>query len=378
MQNPIIIIGTGLAGYTTAKEIRKRDQSTPLLMITQDRGRYYSKPMLSTACAQNKTIDALTLSDADQMAANLSAEIHTQSVIKRIDIQNKKIIMDDAAFNFSKLILACGAKTNKLSIGGDAVSQVYSINDLTRYEDFHKKLSQSKKIVIIGAGLIGCEFANDLCSAGHAVTIISPDTHPMRRMLPKPIAEMLSHRLTAAGVNWIFNDAADEVNQQRNGFEVTLKSGERLDADIVISAIGIRSNTAIAEAAGIAVNHGVMTDEFLQTNKADIYALGDCAEIAGQVRQFVAPIMHASKALAATMCGESTAVQFPIMPVVVKTPDCPVVLVPPAHEMEGEWQYAMDADHAVAKFMNEQGSLSGFILLGKKAIAQRMALMQMM
>jgi rubredoxin-NAD+ reductase len=111
------------------------------------------------------------------------------------------------------------------------------------------------------------------------------------------------------------------------------------------------------------VNRGIATDRFLATSAADVYALGDCAEVDGQVLPLVAPIMHAARALASTLAGTPTPVVYPAMPVVVKTPAMPVVVAPPASE-EGVWELEMAEDGVDARFMNSAGGLAGFALVG--------------
>lgn len=378
MLDPIIIIGTGLAGYALAKEIRKRDTTTPVLMFTQDKGRYYSKPLLSTACAQKKTIDALIISSFEKVAASLQVDIFTEQPVIAIDCGKKQVKTKEGTFVYSKLVFACGAKPNRLSVKGN-VSNIHSINNLMQYEKFRATLKKEKhNIVIIGAGLVGCEFANDLVRAGHTVSVITPQSQPLEDLIPKGAAEFFIENLSKIGIHWILNTSVTEIHQQELYDELILSNGQKLKADTIISAIGIRPNIELAQTSGIAVNKGIVTDAFLKTNKKDVFALGDCAEIAGRVRQFIAPISHAAKALAATITNHPTAVRFPIMPIVVKTPDCPVIIVPPLMNITGSWNFDQHTDHVVGKFFDTENKLKGFILLGKNALPQRVPLMQKM
>jgi len=139
----------------------------------------------------------------------------------------------------------------------------------------------------------------------------------------------------------------------------------------VLSAIGLRPRIAIAQAAGIEVDRGIVTNRFLQTRAADVYALGDCAEVEGKVLPYVMPIMHAARALARTLAGAPTAVRYPAMPVVVKTPAIRAVLAPPAGP--GEWRLDATPDGLAARHYDETGGLSGFALLGA-ATSQKRAL----
>ena len=112
------------------------------------------------------------------------------------------------------------------------------------------------------------------------------------------------------------------------------------------------------------MNRGIVTDEFLKTSAMDVYALGDCAEVAGHNLPFVMPIMQAARALAKTLSGAPTAVLYPAMPVLVKTPACPTVVCPPPPGVEGTWQETVNADGVRALFHDHAGKLRGFALVG--------------
>ena len=173
---PIIIIGTGLAGYNLAKEFRKLNNSTPLLFITGDDGYFYSKPMLSNALAKGKKPAELVISDADQMASQLNAEIMTFTRVEGIDPASHCVSTSQGeSLSYSKLIMAVGAKPIEPPLVGDGVELIYTVNNLQDYTEFRKTISYSRHIAIIGSGLIGCEFANDLLSAEYQVSVIGPD-----------------------------------------------------------------------------------------------------------------------------------------------------------------------------------------------------------
>ena len=144
----------------------------------------------------------------------------------------------------------------------------------------------------------------------------------------------------------------------------------------MLSAVGLRPRTALAGAAGLAVNRGIRVDRLLATSDAHIHALGDCAEVEGLVLPFVMPIMHQARALAATLAGKPTAIVYPAMPVVVKTPACPTVVCPPAANAEGSWHIVPPANGEAgveAQFLAPDGTLLGFTLLGA-ATARKQAL----
>ena len=158
---PIIIVGAGLAGYTVAREFRKLDKTTPLIIITADDGGFYSKPMLSIAIAQKKLAEQLVTQTAAQMAAQLDARIVAETRVNGIDSTSKIIDTSSGPFEYDKLVIAVGAQPIRLAIAGDAADQVLSVNHVTDYAVFRSKIAflladASVRVAILGAGLIGC------------------------------------------------------------------------------------------------------------------------------------------------------------------------------------------------------------------------------
>jgi rubredoxin-NAD+ reductase len=371
--NPITIIGSGLAGYTLAREFRKLDKDTPLVIITADDGRFYSKPMLSNAFVSGKTAEQLAMNSAVQMAAQLNATILSNKRVSAIDTAQHTIVCDGETLQYSKLVLALGADPIRAELKGDAADQVFSVNDLQDYARFRQALAGAKNVAIIGTGLIGCEFANDLVTGGYHVEVIDPGTLPLRRLLPQAVSEAMRDGLSKMGVTWHFGKGAVAVNRTGQGYDIELSDGGKLNADVVLSAIGLRPRTSLAQAAGIKANRGIATDRMLKTSAEDVYTLGDCAEVEGLILPFVMPIMHAARALAKTLSGQPTQVVYPAMPVVIKTPACPVVVSPPPANTPCEWQITKTEEGVKALCQDPTGKLLGFALVGK-ATAEKMAL----
>jgi rubredoxin-NAD+ reductase len=370
---PIVILGSGLAGYNVAKELRKLDKETPLTVIAADSGHFYSKPMLSNALASKKAPSAIALNTPEQMATQINAVVRPKTRVTAINAAAHTVQIGEEALAYSKLVLALGAEQIRLPIHGDAAAAIISVNDLDDYGRFHTLLDGPKNVVIIGAGLIGSEFANDLVVAGHHVDVIDIAAQPLGRLLPPAGGALLQQKLEALGVVWHFGTGTKSVDRHGNAgnaLKVTLDNGTTLKADIVLSAVGLKPRTDLARAAGLKVNRGVVVNRHLQTSDADIYALGDCMEIEGLVMPYVMPIMHAARALGATLGGKPTTVSFPAMPVMVKTPVCPTIVSPPAPGAAGEWKVEQMPDGVKSLFVDAAGKLLGFALNGA-ATAER-------
>lgn len=370
--NPTIIVGTGLAGYTVARELRKLDKTRPLLIITADDGGFYSKPMLSNAFAQRKTAKQLASHTAAQMAEQLSATILTATRALHIDANSKTITTSAGVFEYEDLVIAVGAAPIRLSLQGDAVDSVLSVNHLHHYDTFRAKLDQhaasgKKRVAILGAGLIGCEFADDLAGAGYAVTLIDPNPQPLAAIAPPALSQGMAQSLRQRGVALRMGTTATAVNKVAGGVQVQLADGSAIVVDTVLSAVGLRPDLSLAKSAGLRTERGIVIDHFGRSSDAHIYALGDCAEYtledgATRTLPYVAPIMAAARAIASTLTGKPTPIAFTATPVIVKTPSYPLALVPPpAHAIaKGEWTLSYQDDAHIARFRDESGTLLGF------------------
>lgn len=371
--DPIIIIGTGLAGYTLAREFRKLDKSTPLTLITADHGGFYSKPMISSALAGNKSAGELITATADQMAKQLNAEIITHTKVNTIDTPGKSISFATQTRRFSKLVLALGAQQRKLTLAGDGAAAVMTVNDVDDYASFRAALQGAHNVAIIGAGLIGCEFGNDLLRAGFNVHLISHSELPLDRLAPSSIGAALRATLVQEGLHWYGGTTATSARREGGKLRLTLGNGAEVVADVAMSATGLIPKTELATHAGLTTSRGIVADRYLNTSAEDIFALGDCAEINGTLLPYVMPLMNQARALAKTLAGDRTAVVYPVMPVVVKTPSYPIVVAPPAPGSQGIWKHETIADGVRSLFIGANNSLLGFAL-GGATTAEKTAL----
>lgn len=368
---PIVIVGTGLSGYSLAREIRKQDKEIPIVMVTADDGFSYSKPMLSTGFTKGKEADELAQATSEAMIEQLNLDLRTYTTVTGIDSEAHELVIGDERIRYSKLVLAWGADVIRLSIDGDGQDRVYSINDLMDYRAFRKALAGKKRVAIMGAGLIGSEFANDLRNGDYEVDVIAPSDTLMPGLLPQPAAEAVREELTSQGVRFHLETVVNRIDRDGDGVKLTLANGETLLADLVISAVGLRPRTDLAQAAGIETNRGIMVNRALETSAPDVYALGDCAEVDGHVLLYVLPLMACARALAKTLTSERTEVAYGTMPVLIKTPCCPTSVCPPPSNADGEWEVEQDGTSVKALFKSADGTVLGFAVTGSYAVEKQ-------
>jgi rubredoxin-NAD+ reductase len=228
-------------------------------------------------------------------------------------------------------------------------------------------------VLLIGAGLVGCEFANDLISAGHQVTIVDPAPWPLGRLLPEQVGNQLAQALRDIGITLHLGASISEVSDGK----AVLKDGTVIAYDHALSAIGLIPRIGLAKEAGLTVDKGIVVDRSLRTSDPFIYAIGDCAQTPAGLLPFVMPLMTEAKILADILVGGDTVLRFPAMPVVVKTPCLPLAVCPPGPSAEGSWGIEGEGRDLKALFVGTDGKPLGFALSGNRA-TERQALAKTM
>ncbi|MBU3594686.1 FAD-dependent oxidoreductase [Polynucleobacter sp. 71A-WALBACH] len=372
-QSGIVIIGSGLAGFTVIRELRKLDKTVPITLVTREPGYFYSKPMLSTALASNKSAEQLVSTNAEGTAAQLEMTILGDVEVSSIDTTSQTIETSKGSIAYGKLVLGLGADQIRLPLQGNAANEVITVNDLEEYAQFRKTIEGKKRIAILGAGLIGCEFANDLVMGSYEVDVIDLAPQALGRLLPEAAAQALQAKLSEAGVRWHFATTVQSIDRNGDSLAITLANGSTITSDVFLSAVGLRPRLDLAKNAGIATDLGITVNRQLETSAKNVFAIGDCAEVDGLVLPYVMPIMQAARALAPNLLGQLTSLTYPAMPVMVKTPALPTIVSPPAKGATGEWKLIPVEGGLEARFESSDGKLLGFALLGS-ATAQRGAL----
>ena len=366
----IVIIGSGLAGYTIIRELRKIDKAIPITLVTREPGYFYSKPMLSTALASSKSAEQLISTNSDGMATQLDITILSDVDVTAIDTAAQTVTTSKGIISYGKLVLGLGADQIRLPLEGNAANEVITVNDLEDYAQFRKTIEGKKRVAILGAGLIGCEFANDLVLGSYEVDVIDLAPQALGRLLPEAAAQALQTKLSEAGVRWHFATTVQSIDRSGDTLSITLANGSVIHSDAFLSAVGLRPRLDLAKAAGISTGQGITVNRQLETSAKNVYAIGDCAEVEGLVLPYVMPIMQAARALAPNLLGQATALSYPAMPVMVKTPALPTIVSPPAKGAIGDWKINAVEGGLEARFESRDGKLLGFALLGT-ATAQR-------
>lgn len=364
---PIVIIGSGHGGLTTAREIRLLDKNVRIIVISKDQVCAYYKPNLSKALAMKKTIDQLVMKTDDRLENDLEITTYSYANVTSINTKENELSITnldgEQIIGYSSLVLAMGASPNNLPIVGDAKDDIVTVNSLEEYLIFREKIQNCAKVLIIGAGFVGCELASDLVASEYHVDIVDLSQWPLQRMVPKEIGDAIAASFPDGGSSWHMNTSVVKVSKSKGAIDVQLSNGKVITVDVVVSAAGLSPNCDLAFDSGIKVSGGIGVDEYLRTNVENIYAIGDCAEINGNYLPFISPATHSAKALAKTILGDNTKLQIPGLDVAVKIPTCPIVVSPSLKKM-GRWVTSGKEGDFISRFIGDNGDTLGFAISG--------------
>ena len=363
----IVIVGSGIAGWSVAEQIRARDCDRPITLICTDDAAVYTKPGLSMAIGQGRAPEDLIEQTGPAKAAELNITLQSNTSVITINAEAKRLLTTRGSVHFGDLVLAIGARQRFHPFKGTAASKVTRLNHLASYQRLRARLDdQPRHITIIGAGLVGVEMAEDLSAGGHSITMLDLNDVMLDRLAPPELGSALGQHFSARGVDFRPGVSIDRLDQADGCIRITLTNGGQLHTDEVISAMGLMPNVDLAKRASLAVNRGIVASAAtMQTSDPNIYAVGDCAEIEGNNYFFIEPIRRMAKTAAAALTGG----QEPFTPqptaIRVKTPSLPIMLCPPERQQTdlGRWQARSVTSGQRSDFVS-RGQLLGYALSG--------------
>jgi rubredoxin---NAD+ reductase len=302
---PLVIVGAGIAGWAVAQAVRARDTAHPMLMISGCNASVYAKPQLSVALAQGRTAAAIVSESGEAAAQRLNLRLLHETWICGIDPARRRLRTTRGEIAYSQLVLALGAVPAPLPLDAESNRHLWRINHLEHYARFRAALGDAPKhVAIVGAGLVGCELADDLAGAGYRITVIDSAAQPLPGLATPQLARGLVQALAANGVR--FKGGARLLSVRRHGAGVELDLGdEKLQADIALAATGLKTEARLARIAQLAFDNGIAVDpRTMRTSDPSIYALGDCASFGGKTCRFIEPIQRQAGVAAAALLGQ--------------------------------------------------------------------------
>ena len=360
MSSDIVVIGSGFAARQLVKNIRHQDKNVPIRLIAADSCDEYNKPELSHVFSLSQCADDLTRQSGAAWAEANYIMMHPHTRVNSIDVAAHLIRTNAGEFSYAKLVLATGAEPILPPISGSDL--MYTLNSQQEFRQSEDALRDAKRILLIGAGLIGTELAMDFNRAGKQVTVVDRSRGMLTALLPPEISARLQNRLMDNGVRFIFCTELTEVARYHDSLVALFSNGHQQRFDAVICAIGLRPNVALAREAGLEVRRGIVVDDALTTSDADIYALGDCAEIQGKFMPYLQPATLAAMTLAKNLTGSAAKLMLPTMLIKVKTPDMPLHLAGDTTNPLLKWDMEFSPAGVIAKGYDEDEVFRAFVV----------------
>ncbi|MEX2117324.1 MAG: FAD/NAD(P)-binding oxidoreductase [Bacteroidota bacterium] len=265
-----LIIGGGMTADAAVKGIRELNASDRIGIISNENHPPYNRPPLSKALWKGKGFETLW---RDTPTENM--DIHLSRTVKSVD-PKAKVAVDDKGmrYSFDKLLLATGGTVRRLPTDADGIIYFRTLDD---YHNLKKQTEDGQTFVVIGGGFIGSEIAAALAMHKKSVTMIFPHDGIGARVYPPGLSHFLNDFYRSKGVEVLAKDGVTKVEKRQLHYLVTTKSGREFEVDGVVAGIGIEPNVELAQSAGLAVDNGIIVDEYLRTSHPDIYAAGDVA-----------------------------------------------------------------------------------------------------
>lgn len=270
----VVIVGGGAAGFACAEMLRRRGYKGGLVMLSEDADAPCDRPNLSKDYLAGEAPEEwIPLRSPDFYAEN-GIDLHLNTAVARIDTAAHAVTTADGrTFPFDRLLLATGAEPVRLPIPGADRPHVFTLRSLADSRAIIAKAGAARSAVVLGSGFIGLEAAAALRARGLDVHVVSLDSRPLEKVLGPDLGDFIRGLHEDHNVTFHMESSLTSIGQQ----SVTLSDGAEIQADLVILGIGVRPRTALAGAAGLPVERGVLVDEYLETSVPGIYCAGDAA-----------------------------------------------------------------------------------------------------
>ncbi len=302
MKEKLILIGNGMAGMRTIDELLKLapDQYDITVFGAEPHGNY-NRIMLSPVLAGDKTIDEIIIHDV-QWYQDQGITLHTGKSITDID-RNKQTVSsaDGIKAEYDKLIIATGSNPVILPIEGGQLKGVITFRDIHDVNIMIETAKTHKKAVVIGGGILGLEAANGLMIQGMDVSVVQRGSILMNQQLDQTASDLMQAELEAKGMQFLIGYNTAEFIGSERVEKVRFSNGIEVEADLVVMAVGVRPNIALAKKAGIMCERGVLVDDTLKTYAKNTYAVGECVQYRNQTFGLVAPLYEQAKVCAAQL-----------------------------------------------------------------------------
>ncbi|OGI49017.1 MAG: nitrite reductase large subunit [Candidatus Muproteobacteria bacterium RIFCSPHIGHO2_12_FULL_60_33] len=299
MKEKLVVVGNGMAGMRAVEELLKlAPDKYAITVFGAEPHPNYNRILLSPVLTGEKQFREILLND-DAWYAEHGITLHKGKTVVEIDRRRRLVkASDGTASTYDRLLLATGSNPFILPVPGKDLPGVIGFRDFADVETMLTAAKEYRHAVVIGGGLLGLEAANGLLKQGMKVTVIHLVDTLMERQLDRAAGRMLKKALEARGVHFRLEAKTQEIIGKQRVQGVRLVDGTELTADLVVMAVGIRPNFALAQATGIHCEKGIVVSDTLQTYDPRVYAVGECVQHRGLSYGLVAPLFEQAKVCA--------------------------------------------------------------------------------
>ena len=296
----IIVIGNGPVGVHFCNELARLESQDHIRIFGAEPYSPYNRVALSQLLYGDKTLPDIQL----QIDSRNNPETHWHTRVVAINHEQKFITTQyDERFSYDVLVLATGSSAHLPNLPGIHLKGVYSFRDLKDAEALLTRRVTSRHTIILGGGLLGIETARAMRRLSTEVTLIHHSSWLMNRQLDQGAAERLQEKLEAEGIKVMLDTSVMAIDGRQKIDGVILRNGRTLPCDTLVLSTGIRPNIDLAKQAGIAFGQGIKINDTLETSLPDVFAIGECAEVNGQIIGLVAPGLSQASLLAQRLCS---------------------------------------------------------------------------
>jgi len=373
----VVVVGNNVAGTFSAQNVRFLNEDVDIEIYTQEKYPYYTRVNLPELIPGKVQADDLIVFK-DDWYKDKDIKLNLNSKVTKIEPDQKVLFIEgqDDPVSYDKLILALGSVPNIPPIKnaremvGKGVFTLRTIDDTLEIKEFIQKF-KAKKAIIIGGGLLGLELANQINNTNLDTTVVEFFPRLLPRQLDDECSGMLKNEIETRGIKVVLNAATEEVLGDGHVIGIKLKDGQKFDADIILIQAGIRATIDLAQKSGLETNRGIIVNEFLETSKKDIFAVGDCVEYKNQTWGIIPACMEQSKIVAASVLGLKKIEYKGTTPKntlkIVGLELTSIGIFDPSKEEGGGWDILKRADKddcCYQKLILKDNTLKGAILFG--------------
>ncbi len=361
-----LIVGNGVAGNSAAETIRRIDKEGTIVIFSKEKIPFYYVPAIPEYLSGERQVKDIIIHHNEWYEKN-RIDLHLEAEITIIDPVSKMAVTKNGdTYNYDKLLLATGGTSFVPPIKGAQTEGVYALRTVADANAIRERAKKSKKLVLIGGGLLGLEAGNGLRRLGLEVTVVEHFPRLLPRQMDVPGASILQKQMEEMGFRFYLGATTREILREDSDLWVCLESGEKISADMILISAGVRPELTLAKSLGLEIDKGVKVDDTMKTGLDDIYAAGDLIEHRGRFYGIWPAALEQGRVAGAAMAGQDGKYEGTVPSNKLKVVGIDLVAVGEI-DAEGKLESVVIKDEALntyRKLVIKDNVIIGAILLG--------------